>query len=400
MIFALAYVFVVREPEPVPVPSLDAVQGTYRWEGSELDGGGRPVESRTETGAFGAVASGDAGGRAEWTGEHLARASGSAVSAYDAATRTETTQAPAGRAGAPEWWRTIGTWPPLWRVATRSPLDYQGITAIVRSAVEDRDTAVGVKPIKDDDRTVWRVAMTFPGDDLVEATVDKASGLVTWYSESGDGRGETFTAEPDWGAATAAGASAAGGAAYPLPARPSEPPRGANVRTSRDRDYVYASSLAAAGRAAGFAPVEPTLLPDGFTLRAAATSGTLSAPAEWLGAEPPSAPAPIPEGDERRIACAYARGLTWFTLEQLGPAAARSWDGYVQEMLGASAAQRLSAQITTLQYGAFAGADAHTWYEKSGPTLLVSDPRGLVYATGALTRQELISLAEGLEPLE
>ncbi len=321
-------------------------------------------------------------------------------SAYDAATRTETTRTAMGRAGAPGWWRTVDAWPPLWRVATRSPLDYQGITAIVRSAVEDGDASVGVKPISDDDRTVWRVAMTFPGGDLVEAAVDQTSGLVTWYSESGDGRSETFTAEPDWGAAPAAGATAAEDAAYPLPARPSEPPHGAHVQTSRDRTWAYASSLAAAGRAAGFAPVEPTLLPDGFTLRAAATSGTLSAPAEWLGAEPGSAPAPIPEADERRVACAYARGLTWFTLEQLGPAAARSWDGYVQEMLSETAEERLSAQITTLQYGAFAGADAHTWYETSGPTLLVSDGRRAVYATGALTRLELISLAEGLEPLE
>lgn len=395
MIFALAYVFVVREPEAVPVPSLDAVQGTYRWEGSELDGDGRPIESQTERGAFGAVAAGDAGGRAEWQADPSGDDStGAVASAYDAATRTETTRAPKGTGDAEEWRRTIGAWPPLWRVATRSPLDYQGITAIVRSAVEDGDTTVGVKPIRDDDRTVWRVAMTFSGDVLVEATVDQTSGLVTWYSESGEAHSETFTAEPDWSAAPAAGA------AYPLQASLPEPPGGAAVRTSRAGEYTYASSLAAAGRAGGFEPVEPTLLPDGFTLRAAATSDTLSAPAEWLGAEPRSAPAPVPEGGERRIACAYARGLTWFTLEQLGPAGGRAWDAYVQEMLSETTAERLSAQITTLQYGVFAGADAHTWYEKSGPTLLVSDRRGIVYATGALTRLELISLAEGLEPLE
>jgi len=89
--------------------------------------------------------------------------------------------------------RTVGAWPPVWRVATHSPLDYQGLSAIVRSAVEDGDDAVGIKPLKDGERTVWRAAIRLGGRP-VELVVDQGTGLVTWY---GDDR-STFTATVAW----------------------------------------------------------------------------------------------------------------------------------------------------------------------------------------------------------
>ncbi len=85
-------------------------------------------------------------------------------------------------------------------------------------------------------------------------------------------------------------------------------------------------------------------------------------------------------------------------MQQLGPTTARKSIAYLRDALRTSAADKLSFETTTLQYGAFAGRTASTWYEKSGPTLLVSDARDVVYVTGALTRQELITFAEGLTP--
>ena len=89
--------------------------------------------------------------------------------------------------------RRIGAWPPAWRLATHSPLDYQGLAAIVRTAVEDGDDTVGIKPLKEGDRAVWRAAMTLDGKQI-DLVVDQQTGIVTWYS---DGE-ETFTATVDW----------------------------------------------------------------------------------------------------------------------------------------------------------------------------------------------------------
>ena len=76
---------------------------------------------------------------------------------------------------------------------------------------------------------------------------------------------------------------------------------------------------------------------------------------------------------------------------------AQTWANLVRDGLASGGSARLSFETAPLQYGAFAGSTACTWYEKSGPSLLVCDRRAAVYATGALTRQELITLAEGLE---
>ena len=89
--------------------------------------------------------------------------------------------------------RRIGAWPPAWRLATHSPLDYQGLAAIVRTAVEDGDDTVGIKPLKEGDRAVWRAALTLGGK-LIDVVVDQQTGIVTWYSDGKD----TFTANVDW----------------------------------------------------------------------------------------------------------------------------------------------------------------------------------------------------------
>ena len=182
IIFALAWTFFLRSGPAAPTPRVEGIKGTYTWD----PGTGRA----SEDGTFSAVASGNAGGEAAIPSGTTANGRRPAASAYDAATRTETTVGD----GLIGWYGiSIGEWPPVWRVATRSPLDYQGLSAIVRTAVEDRDDAVGIKPLKDGDRAVWRAAMTLGGQP-VELVVDQQTGIVTWYT---DGRA-IFTASVDW----------------------------------------------------------------------------------------------------------------------------------------------------------------------------------------------------------
>jgi len=380
IIFALAYVFFLHSPPPAPTPDVPGIEGVYVWEADVQGASGVP----RETGSFSAVASGNAGGQT--TTENAAPragAFGKTQSAYDAGRRTETTMGSASS--------TLGTrdaktltrdmWPPVWRVATRSPLDYQGLAAIVRAAVEDRDRSIGIKPIKDGERKVWRAAMTLLGKDIA-LVVDQLTGIVVWYT---DGR-STFTATVAWGSPPPADE------AYVVRA-----PAGSKVTAKTDDTFSYERSPAAAGRAAGYAPLVSDLAPDGFALKAIATADTGGGPGTWL----------VPDGDglpvdhlagQRQVAQLYTRGLSWFMVQQLGPRAAGRSVAFLRDTLGSVATDKLSFETTTLQYGAFAGATAYTWYDATGPTLFVSDPAHIVYITGALTRQELVAFAEGLKP--
>ena len=381
IIFAIAAVFVLRAPPSVPTPDVQGLQGVYTWQAQAPGASGVP----SETGSFAAVASGNAGG--QMTMENTApRAgiSGEARSAYDAGRQTETTVASASSAlGARSvQTRAIGAWPPVWRLATRSPLDYQGLAAIVRAAVEDGDRSIGFKPLIDGDRKVWRAAMTLDGREL-QLVVDQLSGIVVWLA---DGR-STFTATVDWNS----------------PPPPDQTygvqvPAGRKVTTKTDRTFTYASSPAAAGRAAGYAPLVSELAPDGFALKAVATADVVGAPGDWLVLDGRGVPGGRLAG-QRQVAQLYTRGLNWFSVQQLGPRAAAKSAAYLRDALGSIATDKLSLKTTTLQYGAFAGATAYTWYEVTGPTLFVSGPRHIVYVTGALTRQEVIAFAEGLKPL-
>jgi len=381
IIFALAYVFFLHSPPPAPTPVVPGIEGTYVWEAQVQGASGAP----RETGSFSAVASGNAGGQMTMEDSALrAGISGEAQSGYDAGKRTETSVGSAsstlGTRAAQT--RTSDRWPPVWRVATRSPLDYQGLAAIVRAAVEDRDRSIGIKPIKDGDRKVWRAAMTLDGKDIA-LVVDQLTGIVVWYT---DGR-STFTA-------TVAGGS-------PPPADETyvvKMPPGSKVTTKSDDAFNYERSPVAAGRAAGFAPLVSDLAPDGFAPKAIATADMGGGPGAWLVTDGHSLPID-PLAGQRQVAQLYTRGLSWFTVQQLGPTAAGRSVAFLRDTLGSVAADKLSFETTTLQYGAFAGAPAYTWYDATGPTLFVSDPAHIVYITGALTRQELVAFADGLNPV-
>ena len=107
---------------------------------------------------------------------------------------------------------------------------------------------------------------------------------------------------------------------------------------------------------------------------------------------------PVPPPREPGVGQLYTRGLCWFTLEQIGPRTV-AFLGEALASWPATEGDRLSLQQTTLQYGALKGATAFTWYQESGPSLFASDARRAVFVTGALTRQESIAFAEGLQPV-
>jgi hypothetical protein len=381
IIFVVAWVFLLRTPPPVPSPDVAGIQGTYVLvrSGATPPPGATPRPASTRSGSFAALESGDAQGTTQAGSPAPAGGRPGVRSSYDARLRTETTtQVLVSGTRATQ---TVGAWPPVWRTATLSPLDYQGLAAVVRSAVEDNDRTVGIKPLKDGDRTVWRAEMQLDGS-TIQLVVDQQTGIVVWYSSISGARTDTFTAAPLWGTTPSPGALT-----------PGDTP---GTETLHDPTYTYVPSLETAGRAAGYVPLASDLAPDGYAVRAVATAAAGGAPGAWLIG--PRGPLDVLAG-QLQVAQLYTRGLSWFTVEQLGPAAAVKSAASVRDTLQSIAGDKLSFQTTTLQYGAFAGRTASTWFEASGPTLFVSDQRHVIFITGALTRQELVAFAEGLKPL-
>lgn len=377
IVFALAWMFFLRSGPTASAPVVAGVQGTYTW--TELAPGASGVPS--ETGSFSAVASGDARGR--MTRENTAPRAGtggSADSAYEAATRLETTFARrTSRLGdRAEHTVTVDSWPPVWSVATRSPLDYQGLAAVVRTAVEDGDESVGTKPAMDGDRAVWRASLRLGGEQ-VDVVVDQETGIVTWYSAGN----ETFTANVDWDSPPPADE------AYSV-----DVPEGTQTTTER-APYAYLESPASVRGATGYSPLVSSLAPEGYRLRAVATIEDGYRPVSWLEMGPGASPAMTAQP---AVAMLYTRGLSAFTFEQTGPPSAQYGEGLYEYALRTSS-ERLSFQETTLQFGAFKGETALTWHQESGPSLFCAGARRAVFVTGALTRQELVAFAEGLRPV-
>jgi len=381
IIFAVAYILVLRTPPPVPTPEIRALRGTYVIERFlALDQPGatpRPVAS----GSFAASSSGDASGTLRPDPMPSQPDDPKPImSTYNAKLRAAlTTSTFLGRTVTS---RTTGAWPPAWQISTPNPLAYQGLAAIVRSAVEDGDRSIGIKPLKQGDRKVWRAAVTLDDQD-VQFVVDQLSGIVVWHT---DGHA-TFTATIDWDSPPPPGE-----------ADGMEIPAGQTVMTQTDESLDYQPSPAAAGAIAGYAPLVSELAPDGYSLRAVATSKTRGAPGTWLVHDRQSSPVD-PLTGQYQVAQLYTRGLSWFTVRQLGPDAAGTSIAFLRDTLTSIAGDKLSVETTTLQYGALTGATAYTWYDTSGPTLFASDARHIVSITGALTRRELIAFADGLKPV-
>ena len=252
----------------------------------------------------------------------------------------------------------------------RSPLDYAGLAAVVRSAVADGDRAVGVKTLEHGGRRVWRAAMQLDGR-VVELVVDQVTGLVQWYASEDTGPGglpsegfEVTRIEYDEQASVT-----------PVPLQGLHAPRDGGERYFRD--------LAAAAAAARFAPVMSELAPDGFRLAA------VSLPARRATGQGEAAPAE----QTRRLDLLYVRDLTAFHVLQTSVSRAEA------ERLSAeaAAASRLGYETAPVRYGVFEDTMAQTWFAREGPTMLLTGGGYAVLVSGGLTRQELLDLSEGFE---
>ena len=98
------------------------------------------------------------------------------------------------------------------------------------------------------------------------------------------------------------------------------PAAGAVATPATTGAYRYVATPAQAGRAAGYDPLVSDLAPDGYALKAVATFAAGYQPEDWVHAAGGSALRAIPPA-EPAIAQLYTRGLSWFTLEQIGPKA-------------------------------------------------------------------------------
>ena len=391
IIFALAYVFLIHQPPAPPVPAIKYLQGTYVWQARSPAASPTPTP---ETGSFAAVASGDTAGQARLSPDRAQPSFGFALpsnidSSYSASRREESravtrTQGGGGTAYA----RDIGAWPPVWRLSSRSPLDYQGLAADVLSAAQDGDHSIGTKQIKAGGRKVWRAALQF-GQTEVEVVVDQLTGIVTWCSRVSPDAQDTFTATVDWDAKPAAGQT------YSVPA-----PAGARVAVTRDRTYTYRASLAAAGAATKLTPLESTLQPDGYTLRSVATRRRDDLEAAALGDAAQTARRGARLAPANEIDQLYTRDLTWFAIAQTRVAGNAALASQVAALVGQGLSGQLSLQSEVLQYGAFTGSRAYSWYSPSGPALFVADKEFAVTVRGGITRDDLVSLTEGLKPLK
>ena len=278
--------------------------------------------------------------------------------------------------------RTIGEWPPVWRVATHSPLDYQGLAAVVRTAVEDGDEAVGIKPLKDGDRAVWRAAMTMGGKQI-DVVVDQQTGIVTWYSDGED----TFTAEVDWGSPPPAGTT------YTV-----DVPAGTEVED--DRRHGRLRGVAGGGGA--HRRLRPARLgPGAGRLRAQGRRDRRRRlPAAAAGSRQASDSRP---GRRRRgtggPAAVHARPLLVHGgagRTRATPLLRRAAAG----LAGGDAATRSSRyrrrRCSTARSRARRPSPGT---RRRGRRCSSSGARRAVFVTGALTRQELIAFAEGLKPV-
>jgi hypothetical protein len=153
---------------------------------------------------------------------------------------------------------------------------------------------------------------------------------------------------------------------------------------------VRLGTLAQVERTAGFAPFLPTTLPAGAHLSVLGTTAVGNGPCEWWtpSAGPGRATAP------REISAAYTRDFAGFTV------ATSRVVGRPEGMLYGKPITRLFGyRRIVLQAGPFAGRSAATWlYGDQGPGLLVRDARHQVIICGALTRTQLVQLAESLRP--
>jgi len=379
ILFVVFYAFVLKPAPSVTTPALASAAGRFVYTEHQVRNG--TTVSTTTIGSFVLAGDGSATVDAVVANDGLSfERAGDHRWAYDAAGRQELhVLEPAEER--PRATLVTDRWPPLWGVAGPTPVDFQGDAAIVRSAVEDGDETIGIKPVIYQGREAWRASWR-SGSWLKDLVVDRDTGLVIWYSlngTEGEGGVEYRVEEFRVDAPPAAGAF------------DTTTPAGARLESFESVDPEIVGGLDEAAERLGVALPASTLDPDGYDLVAVGVTQVRSAPAVWVASRAGGrAEGPYPgEAVPNAAVLLYAKGLSSYTIEIV---AGGSWttpiDPGWNDLFG-----RLTVE---LQYGLFAGRTAQTWYG-DGPTAVVWNDDYAVRVSGGLTRTEAISILEGLE---
>jgi hypothetical protein len=376
VVFLLFYAFVLRPAPSATAPALDTAWGRFSLT-VERFAGGSPAQGSV-AGTF--LVASDGSVRVEATvandGARLGRP-GDNMWVYDAATDTAIHSWTDAR-GTVEALVTVESRRP-WRSGGHTPVDYQGLAAIVRSAVEDGDAAIGIKPVVHEGRSGWRASWKDDGL-LTDVIVDRESGLVVWCSRFFEGAGGVR--ERHEYAATGLTLDTS----PPAGSFSVRPPPGARLETVRD-ERRYVDGVGGASETLGLALAESTLLPDGFRPMLWSILEERDPWPAWIEGWA-SGPAVGPTRAQKGVQIVYTRGLAAFEVE-IVPAAGLTtlgdfdWSGL------------LSHKAVTLQYGSFRGRSAHTFFDDA-PSAIAWNDDFAVRVRGCITRLETVAVLEGL----
>lgn len=279
-----------------------------------------------------------------------------------------------------------------------SPFAYHASIQRLRVAIAKGDPHVTVQDAQVEGRPAWvaawrtDVADVASGGELAwythEMTVDKETGLVLHYRIASKGAQDHGYDELTLSHVR-----------VDAPVAPSafalRPPRGAH-RSSGDAGYRF-GDLGQIGRDLGFTGVAPTEVPAGYALAEAATAPRDGSLRDAL--RPRSRPMTLAHADARRLELWYRRGFEAINIK-IAPVLPS--DGPVSQDDILARLERPTAgtiRVTTLTGGAVAGFTAYTWAGVEETGLLIASDAVTVWVAGDATSDELLSLANSLQPL-
>jgi len=425
------------------------LSGRYRLSGAQID--------PTVTGTFWLTARGDSRVETTWGSENGSPAA-AATLVYNAATRTLQRTEPDGTL------RTqTGSWPPsapfpLYSESSSLPVaGYQGFAAVVRALAageadglvvtetthRDRPAWMATLPLVTFDRQGWDGSGSPPPNEASPKDVYKtwASLTVAVDRETGLLLMLRHTPAPDVDWENAVGLGPYELEVSDLTVNADAPPSAFDVRDdpAATEGFVEYGDVPTVAGKAGFSPLLPTRLPDGFRLTDASTfdwyrSGPShyvdpsvlpwvswsalrmggQAPAAWMATdgERPK------ENLSAEADIQYRRGLDWVLLRQMktGMLAAGTTEPVAVLSEVTDPVYKWGYRKATLSGGALAGKTAHTWlgdatgswsgsigsfWTGSAVFIWGEDEDDLsLLITGSLSRDELLDVANSLQPFE
>jgi hypothetical protein len=251
----------------------------------------------------------------------------------------------------------------------------------VRAALLDGDPGVKVRDTVFDGRPAWSLTIPAPAaiklDFLAKVVVDRETGLLLRY-------------EDDYGTVTYSELRV--DEALPPALFSTRIPDGYSGHTRR-ADYFC--SLGAVPTRVAREPLLPAAVPEGYSLDDVATSS--QGAGTWDGW---SGPDPGINYPHETVHLRYRRGADAFAVDQFSllpssfhpQISTREVEGYYR-----GGSQVPTYRAVTLQSGRFVGREAATFFNYAGANLIVHDDDLMVLISGALTRDELVDVAESLE---